>query len=205
MSRGTPSRTASRRSASRKTVASTRSTVAAAAVLPGRHIRALKSGASANNHRSCRRHETAADLSLRDGFRDTRRLAFTARCARRRPASLSPAVRSADGRREPAGDGPLDLACADVRRHPRPEANGARRRRFAPDVRVARLPNRLVAVVRMTPGGGRPVSTGAAGRGCHASRPRTATAGSRGPSFRGSRSGSNPSSPHCRISERHWS
>jgi hypothetical protein len=30
--------------------------------------------------------------SLRDGFRDMTRLAFTARCARRRPASLMPAV-----------------------------------------------------------------------------------------------------------------
>ena len=154
-------------------------------------------------HRSCRSRETAADLSLRDGFRDPRRLAFTARCARRRPASRPPALRSADGRREPAGDGPLDLACTDGRRQPRPEANRARRRRFGSGVRMARSPNRLVAVVRMTPGGGRFVSTGAEGRGCHASRPRTATAGSRGPSLRCSRSGSHPSCPHHQISERH--
>ena len=48
MSRGTPSRFASRRSASRKTVASTRRPVVAAAVLPVRNIRALKSHAAAN-------------------------------------------------------------------------------------------------------------------------------------------------------------
>jgi len=48
MSRGTPSRFASRRSASRKTVASTRRPGVAAAVLPVRHIRALKSRAAAN-------------------------------------------------------------------------------------------------------------------------------------------------------------
>ena len=48
MSHDTPSRCASRRSASRKTVASTRRPVVAAAVLPVRHIRALKSRAAAN-------------------------------------------------------------------------------------------------------------------------------------------------------------
>jgi hypothetical protein len=72
------------------------------------------------------------------------RLAFTARCARRRPASLMSAVtQSADRRREPAGDGPLDFGCAGVRRQPRPEADRARRRRFATAGRIPRLPNRL--------------------------------------------------------------
>ena len=89
---------------------------------------------------------------------------------------------TAIGRREPVGDGPLDFACARARRHPRPQALRARRRRFATADRITRWPNRWFADGGGTPGGGRVVSTGAEGRGCHANCPRPATAGSRRPS-----------------------
>jgi len=197
-SRGTPSRFASRRSASRKTVASTRRPVGATAVLPVRHIRALKSRVAANAPARTVATRPPRILASRR-FSRPRRLAFTARCARRRPASPRSAVTpSAARRREPAGDGPLDFACAGDRRQPRPEADRARRRRFATGVRLTRLPNRLLAAVRTTPGGVRFVSTRAGGRGCHANRPRPATAGSRR-----LRSGDlDPAqAPTCQISE----
>ena len=131
-------------------------------------------------HPSCRRHETAAAPRFAPVFVCPGRLAFTALCARRRPASRhwSP---TAIGRREPVGDGPLDFACARARRHPRPQALRASRRRFATADRITRWPNRWFADGGGTPGGGRVVSTGAAGRGCHADCPRPAPAGSRRP------------------------
>ena len=60
LSRGTPSRFASRRSASRKTVASTRSPVDAAAVIPARHIPRTEERRRRPRHRSCRSQQTAA-------------------------------------------------------------------------------------------------------------------------------------------------
>jgi hypothetical protein len=164
-------------------------------------IRALKSSAPAN---AIARAVAARPPRLLASRRFSCVVAARLHGSLRETASREPAVHRRRLGRRPSracGRGPLDLACARGRRQPRPDAIRAPRRRFAPGARRTRLPNRLLADVRITPGGGHFVSTGAAGRGCHASRPQTATAGSRGPSFRCRLQ--RPLCPDRRISERH--